>query len=101
MSCMIVYCFNERESAEMVCFRIRRGRLRGGRVGIRGNSNRVLDKPFINSFSWVCHKHPAPEICLREHVGQGSRVVYMETVVLSVFAQCTRISLLTASVKSY
>jgi hypothetical protein len=101
MSCMIVYCFNERESAEMVCLRIRRGRLRGGGVGIRGNSNRVLDKPFIDSFGWVCHEHPAPEICLREHVGEGSRMVYMETVALSVFAQYTRISLSTASVKSY
>lgn len=80
MSCIIVYCFNERESAEMVGLRIRRRRLRGGRVGIRRNANRVLNKPFVYGFSWVCHEHSAPKICLREHEGEGSGVVDVKTV---------------------
>ena len=99
MGCVIVYCFNEGKGTEMVCLRVWRRRLRGG-VRVRGNTNGVLNQPFIDSFCGVCHKHSAPEVCLREHVGEGGCVVDMKTVVMSVLVQCTRISALNANVKS-
>lgn len=100
MGCMIVYCFNERESAKMVCLRVWCRRLRGG-VRVRRNTNRVLNQPFIDSFCRMCHKHSAPEVCLREYVGKGGGVIDMKTVVMSVFAQCTIIFAQNASGKSY
>lgn len=100
MGCMIVYCFNERESAKMVCLRVWRRRLRGG-VRVRRNTNGVLNQPFIDSFCGMCHKHSAPEVCLREHVGEGGGVIDMKTVVMSVFVQYTIISAQNASGKLY
>ena len=101
MGCMIVYCFNKRESAEMVSLGVRRRRLRRSGVGIRGYANRVLNKPFIYGLGGVCHEHSPPEICLREHVRKGSGMVDVKTAATSVFAQCTRISVLNASIKSF